>query len=349
MDEDRTPESAWRHSWWRRSARSLWRSADDHADGGLKPLGLWLTADTVVIAHADRLQAFRATTGEPLWTWRPPGRQTVALVSPDLDDGAVVVLHCDDGRRDAKRVGLTWLAVDTGEVVRRRKQDAALLGHIPAKVTLGGGLLATAGESWKDWETRPVMRALDLRTGEIRWKHDLTDPGLESVSVISAQPFVATLRTRARRTRAEHRLLVLDDDGTDGVTLAPPDGYERFGERIAVTGDVLVVGLVPRDRTELDRGNRLGAYSLSTGAFLWEWHGEETYQDTHLAHQGRLLVVHEYGGRLSVLDPADGRTVARRKLRGTAFESLVAASGDLVAVACEAGDYSHGLRVFRWR
>jgi hypothetical protein len=59
--------------------------------------------------------------------------------------------------------------------------------------------------------------------------------------------------------------------------------------------------------------------------------------------------VHEYGGRLSVLDPADGRVVTRRRLRGTAFDPLVAASGDLVAEGCEAGDYSHGLRMFRWR
>ena len=346
MYEDKASDSAWKHSWWRRSARRLWRTPDEKGDLGGKPLGLWLTADTVVIAHADRLQAFRATTGEPLWTWRPPGRQSVALVSPDLDDGAVVVLHCDDGRRDAKRVGLTWLAVDTGEVVRRRKQDAAPLGHIPSKVALGGGLLATAGESWKDGEARPVMRALDVDTGEVSWTYELTDPRVESASVISARPFVATLRTRGVRGR--HSLLVLADGGTGAVTLPLPEGYERFGEQVAVTGDVLVVGLVPKDRAELDRGNRLGAYSVSSGELLWEWHGKETYQDGVLAHQGRLLVVHEYGGRLSVLDPADGRVVARRRLPGTAFDSLVAASGDLVAVGCEAGDYSHGLRVFRW-
>jgi hypothetical protein len=59
--------------------------------------------------------------------------------------------------------------------------------------------------------------------------------------------------------------------------------------------------------------------------------------------------VHRYGRRLSVLDPADGRVVARRKLRGTAFDPLVAASGDMVAVGCEARDYSRRLRVFRWR
>jgi outer membrane protein assembly factor BamB len=347
MYEDKASDSAWKHSWWRRSAHRLWRTPDAKGDLGGKPLGLWLTDDTVVIARVDGVQAFRATTGEPLWTWRPPGDQVVGLVSADVQSGVGVVMHYEEARRDVKRVALTSLAVATGEVVRSRKQDAAPLGHIPSKVALGGGLLATAGTSWKDWEERPVMRALDVDTGEVRWTYELTDPRAESASVISARPFVASLRTRGVRGR--HSLLVLADGGTGAVTLALPEGYDRFGEQVALVGDVLVVGLVPKDRAELDRGNRLGAYSVSSGTFLWEWHGEETYQDGVFAHRGQLLVVHEYGGRLSVLDPADGRVVARRRLPGTAFDSLVAASGDLVAVGCEAGDYSHGLRMFRWR
>ncbi|MFG2370374.1 PQQ-binding-like beta-propeller repeat protein [Streptomyces sp. NPDC048504] len=348
MYEDKASDSAWKHSWWRRSARRLWRTPDEKGDLGGRPLGLWLTDDTVVIARADGVRAFRATTGDPLWTWRPPGDQVVGVVSADAESGVGVVMHYDAGRRrDVKRVGLTSLAVATGEVVRRRKQDTAPLGHIPSEVALGGGLLATAGESWQDGEARPVMRALDVDTGEVSWTYELTDPRVGSASVISARPFVASLRTRG--VRGGHSLLVLGDGGTGAVTLALPEGYERFGEQVAVAGDVLVVGLVPKDRAELDRGNRLGAYSLASGELLWEWHGKETYQDGVLAHRGRLLVVHEYGGRLSVLDPTDGRVVARRRLPGTAFDSLVAASGDLVAVGCEAGDYSHGLRVFRWR
>lgn len=70
---------------------------------------------------------------------------------------------------------------------------------------------------------------------------------------------------------------------------------------------------------------------------------------TPLTHLGWLLVVHHYGCLLSVLDPADGRVVARRKLRGTAFDPLVAVFGDMVAVGREAGDYGRRLRVFRWR
>lgn len=347
MDEDKAPESVWRRSWWRRSARRLWRTPDETDDPGGRPLGLWLTDDTVVVARVDGVRAFRTATGEPLWTWRPPSGQIVGLVSADAQGGEGVVMHYEESRRDVRRVGLTTLAVATGEVVRRRKQDAAPLGHLPSKVALGGGLLATAGESWKDWETRPVMRALDVDTGEVRWKHELTDPRVESASVISASPFVASLKTRGAHGRRS--LLFLGDGDTEAVTLQLPEGYEKFGERVAVTGGVLVVGLVPKDRTEHDLGSPLGAYSLTTGELIWRWQGGDTHHDTPLAHRGWLLIVHGYGGRLSVLDPADGRVVARRRLRGTAFDSLVAASGDLIAVGCEAGDYSHGLRVFRWR
>lgn len=168
------------------------------------------------------------------------------------------------------------------------------LGHLPSKVALGGGLLATAGESWKDWETRPVMRALDVDTGEVRWKHELTDPRVESASVISASPFVASLRTRGAGGRRS--LLFLGDGDTEAVTLQLPEGYEKFGERVAVTGGVLVVGLVPKDRTEHDPGSPLGAYSLTTGELIWRWQGGDTHHDTPLAHRGWLLIVHGYGG-----------------------------------------------------
>jgi hypothetical protein len=289
------------------------------------------------------VQADRAATGEPLWTWRPPGEQVVRLVSADTEDGVGVVLHYDDGRRDVKRVGLTSPAVGTGEVVGHREQDTDRLGHLRSQVAVGGGLIATADEFWTE---QPVLRTLDVGSGEARWQHRLTDPQVENASVISAWPFVASLRMRG--TRGRPRLLVLGDDGTESAALTLPDGYEKFGERVAVAGDVLVVGVVPEDETEREKGDRLGAYSVSSGRLLWEWHDKGSYA-TPLAHRGRLLVVHRYGRRLSVLDPADGRVVARRKLRGTAFDPLVAASGDMVAVGCEARDYSRRLRVFRWR
>ncbi|MFG2777531.1 PQQ-binding-like beta-propeller repeat protein [Streptomyces prunicolor] len=344
MYEDKAPESAWKHSWWRRSAHRLWRTTRETGDQGEEPLGLWLTDDTVVIARFDRVQAYRVTTGAPQWTWRPPGRQVVVLMSADTEDGVGVVLHYDDGQRDVKHVGLTSLAVATGEVVRHREQDADLLGQLRSEVAIGGGLIATAREFWTE---RPVVCALDVGTGKVRWKHELTDPRVEGATVLSARPFVASLKMRGARDRP--RLFVLGDDGTKGVGLALPDGYTRFGSRVAMVGDVLAVQLEPAEEAERDKGVRLGAYSVSSGRFLWKWYDKGGYWVTPLAHRGWLLVVHRSGGRLSVLDPATGRLVARRTLRGGAYDPFLGASGDLIAVGCRPTELNRRLRVFRWR
>ena len=354
MNEDEAPESVWKHSWWRRSARRLWRTPYEKGEAGGKPLGLWLTGDTVAVARFDRVQAYRVTTGEPLWTWRPPGEQVVGLVSADTTDGGGVVLHHDDGLLDVERVGLTSLAVDTGEVVRHREQDAEPLGYLPSDVAVGGGLVAAAVESWKADEfgngDEVTLHTLDVDTGRVRYKHTLRDRRVQNASAISARPFVAHLEARGARGRP--RLLVLDAVRKDAVTLQLPDDCEKFGKQVAATSGVLAVQLVPADETDRDKGVRVGAYSTSSGELLWEWHtkGWRHEEAVVLAHRGWLLVLHRYAHRLSVLDPADGRVVARRRLRGRgAIWPFAAAAGELIAVSCGSPGDIRRLRVFRWR
>ncbi|MGX9887397.1 outer membrane protein assembly factor BamB family protein [Streptomyces sp. NPDC002276] len=341
MNEDKAPESVWEHSWWRRSARRLWRTPTEKVDAAGKPLGLWLTDDTVAVVHADRVQAYRATTGEPLWTWRPPGGQIVGRASAAAEDGVGTVLHHDDGILGGERVGITSLAVDTGEVLRHREQDAEPLGFHPSETAVGGGLVAAAVASWKGHEL--TLRTLDVDTGGIRRELTLGDRRFSEPSVVGARPFVA--RVRARGARGGPQLLLLDDYRKEPVTLALPAGQDRFGKRVAVTGDVLAVELVPAHE---DAGAWLGAFSMSSGELLWEWQSKGSYL-VPLAHRGWLLVLHRYGGRLSVLDPADGRVVARRRLPGDAFDPLLAATGDMIAVACGYSGETRRLRVFRWR
>ncbi|MFJ6899951.1 PQQ-binding-like beta-propeller repeat protein [Streptomyces hokutonensis] len=347
MNEDKAPESVWKHSRWRRSARRLWRTLYEKGEAGKKPLGLWLTDDTVAVARFDHVQAYQVTTGEPLWTWRPPGEQVVGLVSADVKDGVGVVLHYDDGNPNVERVGLTSLAVDTGEVVRQREQDAELLGYLPSDVAVGGGLVAAAVESWKadefGNEDEVTLHTLDVDTGRVRYQHTLRDRRVQNASAISAQPFVAHLEARGARGRP--RLLVLDTARKDAVTLQLPDDCETFGRKVAAAGDVLAVALMP---AEEDAGARLGAFSMSSGELLWEWRSKGIYM-VPLAHRGWLLALHQYGRRLSVLDPANGRVVARRRLREYAFRPLLAASGDVIAVSCGSPGDTRRLRVFRWR
>ena len=345
MNEDKAPESVWEHSRWRRSAHRLWRTPHEEGDASKEPLGLWLTDATVAIARFDRVQAYRTTTGEPLWTWQPPGEQVVGRVSADTEGGVGVVLHHDDGLLDVESVGLTSLAVDTGEVVRHRQQDAEPLGYLPYEMAVGGGLVAAAVKSWKGGEV--TLRTLDVDTGEVRREHTLRDRRVGMTSAVSARPYVAHLE--ARGARGGPQLLVLDGYRKEPVTLALPDGYARFGERrVAVTGDVLAVELIPTDKAEQDAGTRLGAFSMSSGELLWEWRSKGASM-VPVAHRGWLLALHQYGRRLSVLDPADGRVVAGRKLRADVYRPLLAASGDVIAVGCGFGATLRRLHVFRWR
>ncbi|MET7693273.1 hypothetical protein ABZT06_35835 [Streptomyces sp. NPDC005483] len=131
-----------------------------------------------------------------------------------------------------------------------------------------------------------------------------------------------------------------------------------------MTGDTLAVERIPGDTLQRDDrhrgerhpddrhpdgGHRIGAFSLSSGKLLWTWQGGEVSSCTPLAHRGWFLVLHRRGDRLAVLDPVDGRLVARRRLSGVGTDLLAAASGDVIAAACRSHGTSRRLRVFRWR
>ncbi|MGW2641747.1 outer membrane protein assembly factor BamB family protein [Streptomyces sp. NPDC001348] len=341
MVEDKVPESVWTRSDLWRSARRLWRTPYEKGELD-RPVGLWVTDACVVLARFDRLDAYSMTTGALLWTWRPPGEDVVRVVSPDLEDGVGVVLHYDDGARDVRHVDLTALDTASGTVAWTRREKAERLGHLGeyhCEVALGAGRLATVVDKWGG---APKLRVDDVRTGRTRWSHRLTDGRSEPEAVLRAAPFVA--RLEARGSRGRPRLSV------GGVPLRLPPDCAKFGEQVAVTGDVLAVQVVPVDGVEEEHYVRLGAYSVASGEPLWEW---RTRSDAStvvpLAHRGWLLALHGYGNRLSVLDPSDGRVVARRRARGYAFDPLVAAHGDVIAVACRSRSGTRRLRVFRWR
>ncbi|NEB00570.1 PQQ-binding-like beta-propeller repeat protein [Streptomyces sp. SID13726] len=340
MYEDRAPESVWRGPWWRRSAQRLWRSAGDNGDRGGRPLRLWATEDAVVVVRFDRVQAFRSATGAPLWTWRPPGEEVVALASADVQDGLGLVLHHDDGARETKQYGLTALDLGTGRVEWHRDQDPQDLGSL-RDAALGGGRLAVS----TGWQ-QPVLRTLDAHSGETLSERPLPGTRAESASVLLAEPFVLLVKGQGARSRP--RLLVTR--GTDDeATIKLPPGCARFGERLAVTGDVLAIGLVPTDTDDRDEGTRIAGFSLTSGEQLWDWQGRGSSYATVLAHRGWFLVLHSFGDRLSVLDPADGRAVARRRVRGYGFHSQAAAAGDLIVLGSDSSEDDSRLRAFRWR
>lgn len=359
MHQDKAPESVWaapepakrRLRLFRRDpeAQTLWQSAFEQQDLG-EPLGVWATDKTVALVRFDRVAAYAPETGEPSWTWQPPGQDVIIRVAQDTHDGLGVVLHHDDGDRDAGHVRLTALDLGSGDVAWSREQPKDRLGfigdHYTDEVALGDGRIATA-HTW-EWDAPPTVRCLDARTGALQWERPLPDRWGDAFSVLATDPPVLAVGNRGKRSRP--RLYVVREDGEWYVELA--DGYKEFGPAVAVVGDTLVVGLEPDDPTgdeEKSADTLLHAYSVSTGEQLWEWRTDHGRTLHPLVHRGYLMVGNGYGSRVTVLDPADGRVVAERRLPGFSYRARYAAWGDRVAVVCHAVHETRRLRVFRWK
>ncbi|WP_157968567.1 outer membrane protein assembly factor BamB family protein [Streptomyces geranii] len=366
MHQDRAPESVWtapepakrRLRLFRRDpeAQTLWQSEFEQRDLG-EPLGVWATDDALVLARFDRVAAYAPETGEPGWTWQPPGRDVIVRVAQDPQDGLGVVLHHDDGARNAEHVRLTALDLASGDVVWSREQPKDGLGSVHTdhtrEVAIGGGRLTTApvwkadAQGWKG-NSPPFVRCLDARTGALQWERQLPDHWGDSFSVLAADPPVLAVANRGKRSRP--RLYVVRESGEWYVEL--PDGYKDFGPAVAVVGDTLVVGLEPDEPAGDDDKSAdalVHAYSVATGERLWEWRTDHGRTLHPLAHRGYVMVGNGYGSRVTVLDPVDGRVVAERRLPGFSYRARYAAWDDRLAVVCHALSETRRVRVFRWK
>lgn len=361
MQQDRAPESVWaapepakrRLRLFRRDpeAPTLWQSEFEQQDLG-EPLGLWATDEAVALVRFDRVTAYAPATGEPRWTWQPPGQDVIVGVSQDTQDGLGVVLHHgdhDDGAPGATHVRLTALDLRSGAVAWSREQPKDRLGHLgddhARGVAIGGGRTATVVGGKAD--APPVVRCLDARTGAHQWERPLPDRWGDTFSVLATDPPVLSVRNRGEHSRP--RLYVVREDGQWHVEL--PDGYKDFGPAVAVVGDTLAVGLEPDDPggdNEKSADTLLRAYSVPTGEQLWEWRVDHGRTLHPLSHRGYLVVGNGYGSRVTVLDPADGRVVAERRLPGFSYRARYAAWDGRLAVVCHAVSETRRVRVFRW-
>ncbi|MDQ0933437.1 outer membrane protein assembly factor BamB family protein [Streptomyces turgidiscabies] len=359
MHQDKAPESVWaapepakrRLRLFRRDpeAPTLWQSEFEQQDLG-EPLGVWATAETVALVRFDRVSAYASATGEPRWTWQPPGQDVIVRVAEDAQDGLGVVLHHDDGEHRAQHVRLTALDLGSGAVAWSREQPKDRLGHVGGgharEVAIGGGRIATVTGGKAD--APPVVRCLDARTGAQQWERPLPDDWGDSFSVLAADPPVLSVRNSGRRSRP--RLYVVREDGEWYVEL--PDGYKDFGPAVAVVGDTLAVALEPDDPAGDDEKSAdtvLRAYCVPTGEQLWEWRVDHGRTLHPLAHRGYFMAGNGYGSRVTVLDPADGRVVAERRLPGFSYRARYAAWDDRLAVVCHAVSETRRVRVFRWK
>ncbi|WP_262061227.1 PQQ-like beta-propeller repeat protein [Streptomyces sp. STR69] len=370
MYEDKAPDAVWagrstRRRWGRRpaSARLLWRTERENGSQGA-PLGTWALDGTLALARVDGVRAYGLTTGEPLWSWQPPGdgAQVIAHVSQDTADGVIVVLHHDAGHGDDRRtddgharvwhVSLTGLDLRTGTAVWTRDQRADELGSVGAdapEVALGGGRIAAVTARIRDGGTETTVRVLDARTGALQWERPVPE-GRRDAFVLTAGPVVVSTAgpEDPASPHSRLRLHIVGEDAQQAIDLPPL--YEAFGAHPVIVGDTLAVELVPPQPYDTEHmGSTLRAVSTATGEFRWSW--SSTYGRTifPLAHRGALLVLNGYGDRATVLDPADGRVVAERSLPGYSYQARLVAAGDCLAVVCTAPRTTTRVRVFRWK
>jgi hypothetical protein len=214
------------------------------------------------------------------------------------------------------------------------------------------------------------LRAFDIATGEQRWDWDV--PGRDVLSAMADDVVngVALLvhRPDAPGAGPDVALTALDPDGglaaripsAGDIAMAPYASWVLADPRRWVTraGDTLVTFARPPG-DDRHPGTPAG-FALSTGRHLWTWddgrgvsalachrghlvalrHFEERYEGEHLAWRCRV----------SVLDPADGREVAHRRLRvtGDAPHTLHLSGNRLLWISKESRSGTPPVKAYDW-
>jgi outer membrane protein assembly factor BamB len=298
---------------------------------GLDAASTFLCGDRLVVAGPRRVTAIGRDDGEVLWT-RRAARAASMMVGTTLL------------RLSAEGTVELW-DVAEGEVTARTA-IAPRTGGPPVGTFVGGGSLPPMAVVS---EGTSRLAAIDLRTGELRWRH--------------------RARAGAFRFRRVGRLLLVVggdgaltalDVGTGEVawrfsdqtrfTLAPAVGRDvvvaASGDASAVAGTLYGVDLwsgLLRWRRELDAAplaaplaiegqallpvagaprGALAAFDLADGALAW------SAPDPGLGRGGaalpidQTLIVNVPGGRVSALDLADGRIEWQRDLANPATDDV---------------------------
>ncbi len=213
-----------------------------------------------------------------------------------------------------------------------------------------------------------TVRSVDVSDGSVRWEKPVpVDGPLDRVRIADVDPLLLVVEGEGRR--GSNCVLHLDADGqvvseiasADGSPLLPyespvlADGRRRF----IWSGDTLVAFV---KASGYDHVGLLAGFSLSTGKHLWTWDEISTI-DALAWHRGHVVALRHHEIKSSeglhidwrcdayVLDPADRREVARRRLRSTKDEPYtVHLDGDRIFwVTKESRTGTPPVKAFDWR
>ncbi|WP_329597374.1 PQQ-like beta-propeller repeat protein [Streptomyces pseudovenezuelae] len=216
-------------------------------------------------------------------------------------------------------------------------------------------------------EGTATVRAVSVADGRVLWKKSpAVDGPVAAVRLVCADPLLVAVEGEGRR--GADCLLRLDAEGNTVTEFASADDGARFvphapwrldhGQPWTIrAGDTLVAFV---DSPTYQHLSRLAGFSLSTGRHLWT--RENTWDiDALASHRGHVVTLRhhkdetedrvEWGCEVRVLDPVDGREVARRRLRVTQDEPYAMhLHGDrLLWVSRRSAPFAPPVKAYDWR
>ncbi|MEU6356398.1 PQQ-binding-like beta-propeller repeat protein [Streptomyces sp. NPDC047072] len=339
---------------WQVPGRDVLAAMTDEVVDGVGLLVHW--PDTREGRKQARVTALDMTSGKALWT-----------VPRDLDE----LWHHSSGLRPGS-VALSGehALVATGEAVvgldRRTGRQVWVMRHGPDH----GVRIGAAGERFYVLTLRAgaaTVRAVSVTDGRVLWKKPLAVDGpVAKAELVSAAPLLISVEGEGRR--GTDRLLRLDSDGNtvtefssagEGSRAVAHESWRITDRRRWVTwaGDTLMTFVnVPSSEYLF----RLAGFSLSTGRHLWTWDGRGF--DALTCHRGHVVALKHFEDshedttvswlcEVEVIDPADGRRVARRRLRVKEDEPYtIHLHGDrLLWVGKKSGPLEPPVKAYDWR
>jgi len=291
---------------------------------GLDAASTFFCGDRLVLATPRRAMALDRDTGGLLW--QKEGAATSSFLA-----GTALVRTFADGKVELRELG-------TGEALLRARL-APRLGGPPFGLFVGGGAMPPTAVLA---EGRDRLAALDLRTGELRWKFSgrgacefrversgrllLVAGGDRSLHAIDAVTGEVAWRYAADGrvcfapiVRGEHVVLVLGEPGRGESALVGLDlysGKERFRRALDAsvsTGPVLAGDLVVLAVTGSRRGSLL-ACDPHSGETAWMTTDPGLGVGGAALALDRALVINSPRGSVHALDLETGETQWSRNL-----------------------------------
>lgn len=339
---------------WEVPGRDVLSAMSDEVVDGVVLLAHW--PDIAGGREDATVTALDVTSGERLWSVRQ-NLDELRFRGSGLRHGTVALA----GERAMAATGAGVVALDV-----RTGRKAWTVPYGPAD----DARIAGAGDRLVLVTRRAgaaTVRALDAADGAVRWEKPVpVDGPVERVRIVAADPLLLAVDGEGRR--GSNGVLRLDAEGhvvaeissAGDVPVAPYDSWVPADGRRRVTwaGDTLLAFV---RMPEYDYLARLAGFSLSTGRHLWTW-DDGWGIDALACHRGHVVALRHYeeeqeGQHVAwrckayVLDPADGREVARRRLRATRDEPYTVHfhGNRMLWVSKEGRSGTPPLKAFDWR